>query len=86
MQCMIGDKQCDFITKRFIEKTSAMSPPEAHDYLRKSFKKPIIVDGSKYPSWLRIDAAEELESSVAGIGNVLSNGSGIITYKYYYNK
>lgn len=59
MECMIDDKQCDFISKRFIEKTSVMSPPEAHDYLRRSFKKPIIVDGSKYPSWLRIAAASK---------------------------
>ena len=67
MQCMIGDKQCDFITKRFIEKTSAMSPPEAHDYLRKSFKKPIIVDGSKYPSWLRIAAESKNFSTSAKV-------------------
>jgi len=64
MECLISQKKCTFISEKFIAKTTYMTPSDAHNSLRKVFKKPIVVDGSKHPAWLRIAHFENTSTEI----------------------
>lgn len=67
MHCKILQTDCPVFDNKFLSSAQKSKSAKTYDLLRTKLKKPILVDGSKHPAWLRIVQSQTPKSGIKAI-------------------